>query len=141
MDVVVAIILDKSKFLAEKRKANERIDPRIICLPGGHVEPKEAKDDALAREMKEELNINIKKARLIKRSNWVASNGEKQNVHYYLVLAYEGKPICRTAEKLLWTENTGMLDIETDRQAVEEGRATLQQETMRRHSPKPDAES
>jgi 8-oxo-dGTP diphosphatase len=107
--------LDKGKFLAEKRKANERIDPGIVCLPGGHVEPKETRDSALMREMKEELNAEVKKLKLIKRSSWVASNGERQNIHYYLVLAYEGKPICRAAEEILWLENTGELDIEADR--------------------------
>jgi 8-oxo-dGTP pyrophosphatase MutT (NUDIX family) len=115
VDVVDAVILDKGKFLAEKRKANERIDSEIVCLLEGHVEPKETKDSALMREMKEELNAEVKKLKLIKRSSWVASNGERQNVHYFLVLAYEGKPICRAAEEILWRENNGELDIETDR--------------------------
>jgi len=115
VDVVDAVILDKGKFLAEKRKANERIDSEIVCRLEGHVEPKETKDSALMREMKEELNAEVKKLKLIKRSSWVASNGERQNVHYFLVLAYEGKPICRAAEEILWRENNGELDIETDR--------------------------
>ncbi len=115
VDVVDGVVLDKGKFLAEKRKANERIDSGIVCLPGGHVEPKETRDSALMSEKKEELNAEVKKLKLIKRSSWVASNGERQNVHYCLVLAYEGKPICRAAEEILWLENTGELDIETDR--------------------------
>jgi 8-oxo-dGTP pyrophosphatase MutT (NUDIX family) len=141
VDVVVAVVLDKDKFLVEKRKPNEKIDPGIVCLPGGHVEAREAKHHALAREMKEELNIKIKKARFMKKSFWMASNGEKQNVYYYLVLAYEGNPMCRAAEKLSWIENTGMLDIEIDRQAVIEARAILKKETMRQHLPRPDVES
>jgi 8-oxo-dGTP pyrophosphatase MutT (NUDIX family) len=115
VDVVDAVILDKGKFLAEKRKANERIDSEIVCLLGRHVEPEETRDSALMREMKEELNAEIKKLKLIKRSSWVASNGKRQNVYYYLVLAYEGKPACRAAEETLWLKNTGELDIETDR--------------------------
>jgi hypothetical protein len=67
------------------------------------------------REMKEELNAEVKKLKLIKRSSWVASNGERQNVYYYLVLAYEGKPACRAAEEILWLKNTGEFDIEADR--------------------------
>jgi 8-oxo-dGTP pyrophosphatase MutT (NUDIX family) len=115
VDVVDAVVLDKGKFLAEKRKANERIDPGIVCLLGRHVEPKETRDSALMREMKEELNAEVKKLKLIKRNSRVASNGERQNVHYFLVLAYEGKPICRAEEEILWLKNTGELDIETDR--------------------------
>jgi len=115
VDVADGVILDKGKFLAEKRKANERIDSEIVCRLEGHVEPKETKDSALMREMKEELNAEVKKLKLIKRSSWVASNGERQNVYYYLVLAYEGKPACRAAEEILWLKNTGEFDIEADR--------------------------
>jgi 8-oxo-dGTP pyrophosphatase MutT (NUDIX family) len=131
IDVVVGIVFCKDKFLAEKRKANERIDPGIICLPGGHVEPKETRDSALMREMKEELNIEVKKQKFIKKSSWVASNGERQNVYYYLVLNYEGQPSCLTAEELLWIENVNELDIEIDRQAVKESRAILRQAESR----------
>jgi len=127
VDVVVGVVLDKNKFLAEKRKADERIDPRIVCLPGGHVKSKETRESALLREMKEELNIEVKKLRFVKKSFWVASDGERQNVYYYLVLDYEGNPVCRTAEKVLWTENVAELDVEIDRQAVEESRAKFQQ--------------
>jgi hypothetical protein len=66
-------------------------------------------------EKKEALNAEVKRLKLIKRSLWVASNGERQNVHYCIVIAYEGKPICRAAEEILWLENNGELDIETDR--------------------------
>jgi 8-oxo-dGTP diphosphatase len=125
IDVVVGIVFCKDKFLAEKRKANETIDPGIICLPGGHVEPKETRDCALMREMKEELNIGVKKQRFIKKSSWIASDGERQNVYYYLVLNYEGRPSCMAAEELLWVENVSELDIEIDRQAVKESIATL----------------
>jgi 8-oxo-dGTP diphosphatase len=127
VDVVVGIVFHEGKFLAEKRKANARIDPGIVCLPGGHVEPGETTDSALVREMKEELGIAVKKLRFMKRSSWVASNGERQNVYYYLVLDYEGEPVCRSAEKVSWVGNVGELDVEIDRQAVKEGRAMLQQ--------------
>jgi len=128
VDVVVGIILNEGKFLAEKRKPNEPIDPGIMCLPGGHVDPGEAFEHALTREMKEELNIEVKKAKFIKRASWAASNGEKQNVHYYLILDYEGKVECRTAESVFWKGNTRVLDIEIDRQAVKESRAMLRRQ-------------
>ena len=123
VDVVVGVVFCRGRFLAEKRKANEKIDPGIVCLPGGHVEPEETRDSALMREMKEEIGIEVEKLRFIKRSSWMASNGERQNVHYYLVVEYKGKPICREAEDILWIENVDQLDVEIDRQAVREGRA------------------
>ena len=126
VDVVVGVILVNGKFLAEKRRADENIDPDITCLPGGHVEPKETKVNALKREMKEELSIDVSKPKFIRRERWVASNGEKQNVHYYLVSGFRGEPVCRTAEALLWTDNVDNLDVEMDRRAVEKGKAMLE---------------
>ena len=128
VDVVVGIIFHERKFLAEKRKKSDKIDPGIVSLPGGHVELRETRKAALIREMKEELNIEVKKTRFIKKSRWVASNGERQNVYYYLILDYEGKPVRRTAQRILWIEEMEELDIDIDRQAVEKGRIMFQQE-------------
>jgi 8-oxo-dGTP diphosphatase len=133
MDVVVGIIFQKTKFLAEKRKKTEKIDPGIVSLPGGHLELGETRRAALIREMKEELSIVVKKTKFIKKSRWIASNGEKQNVYYYLILDYDGTLVGRTAQRLLWTEELEELDIDIDRQAVRRGIAVLQQEkTLRR---------
>jgi 8-oxo-dGTP diphosphatase len=127
VEVVVGVFLDEGKFLAEKRKADEKIDPGLVCLPGGHVEAKETRDCALKREMKEELDIEVKKLIFLKKSSWVASNKEKQNVYYYLVLDYEGEPKCKTADKLLWSQKISDLDVEIDKEAVAEGRVMSQQ--------------
>ena len=128
VDVVVGIIFHERKFVAEKRKKSDKIDPGIVSLPGGHVELGETRKAALIREMKEELNIEVKKTRFIKKSRWVASNGERQNVYYFLILDYEGKPVRRTAQRILWLEEMEELDIDIDRQAVEKGKIVFQQE-------------
>ena len=128
MDVVVGIIFYGRKFLAEKRKKSDKIDPGIVSLPGGHVELGETIKAALVREIKEELNIDVGKARFIKKSRWVASNGEKQDVHYFLILDYKSKPVRRTAQRILWIEEMEELDIDIDRQAVEESKTMLQLE-------------
>lgn len=119
VDVVSGIFFKDGKFLIEKRKMNEKIDPGLACFPAGHIKSFENKEDALKREMKEELNIKIKKIKFIKRDFWIASNGENQNLYYYLILEYEGKPVCKTAKKLIWTENVEDLDTEVDRKVIE----------------------
>ncbi|MDG1874774.1 MAG: NUDIX hydrolase [Mariniblastus sp.] len=55
----VAIIMRGEKFLAIKRSQTVRA-PGKICFPGGGVESGESIEQALIREMKEELNISIK---------------------------------------------------------------------------------
>ena len=122
VDVVVGIIFEDNKFLVERRKTDEKVDPGIVCLPGGHVELNENREDAFKREMWEELNIEVKKSEFLKRDFWTASNGERQNVYYYLVTSYEGKPTSKTAREIIWVENTNELDILDDRNAIEKVR-------------------
>lgn len=120
LDVVCGIIFKDNKFLVEKRKLDEKLDPGLACFPAGHVKLNETKENALIREMREELNIKVKKIKFIKKDFWVASNGEKQNLYYYLILAYEGKPRCNTAKELLWTEIIDDLDTEVDRIVIKD---------------------
>ena len=125
MDVVVGIIFRGNKFLIEKRKKDESRDPGIVCLPGGHVETGEAKEETLIREMKEELGIIVKKLKFIKKDFWTASDGKKQNIYYYIILEYNGKPVCKTAKEIKWLSNTEEIDIKADRDIVEELRAKM----------------
>jgi len=68
VDVVVGIILNGKKFLVERRGLDEKIDPGIVCLPGGHVKINESKEEALKREMHEELGIKLQ---IMKESRFV----------------------------------------------------------------------
>ena len=55
---VVAIITLERKFLVIKRSATVR-SPNQFCFPGGMIEVGETPQVALAREMSEELNIDV----------------------------------------------------------------------------------
>lgn len=55
---VVAIITKGKDFLVIKRSATVR-SPNQYCFPGGMIEEGETPQQALAREMSEELNIDI----------------------------------------------------------------------------------
>lgn len=55
--VVAAIIKNEGKILATKRGYGEFIN--MWEFPGGKIEPGETKEQALVREIKEELNIEI----------------------------------------------------------------------------------
>ena len=83
----------------ERRKKDARVDPSIICLPGGHVKVNESLLEALKREMIEELGIEVKKARLVCRNQYVAGNGERQNAYCFHIISFEGKPACRLLKR------------------------------------------
>ncbi len=57
IEVVAAIILKDDKIFCTQRGYGEFIDKWEF--PGGKIEPNESKEDALVREIKEELNADI----------------------------------------------------------------------------------
>lgn len=118
VDVVVGVIMNQNKFLVERRESDEKLDPNVVCLPGGHVRKNESLEAALKREMLEELGIKVKEARFICRNFYVASNGERQDAHCFLIVDFEGKPVCRSAKEIFWTNNVEDLSIEVDRNTI-----------------------
>jgi len=118
VDVVVGIILNGNKFLVERRRLDEKIDPGIVCLPGGHVKTNESKEEALKRELREELGIEVKGLKFIRKNFYIASNGERQNAYCFLVTGYEGKPVCKSAREIFWEENIENLSLEVDRKTI-----------------------
>ena len=72
--VVVGIVVRGDKFLVERRRWDETVDPGIVCLPAGHVKPNESLEDALKREMMEELGIQVNEMKFVCKNFYVASN-------------------------------------------------------------------
>lgn len=66
VDVVGAVIFDKkiNKYLVTMRD-KERYQGGLWEFPGGKIEPGETKEEALIREIEEELNCTIKVGALI----------------------------------------------------------------------------
>jgi len=118
VDVVVGVIMNGDKFLVERRGLDEKLDPGVACLPGGHANKNESLEEALKREMFEELGIKVKEARFICKNFYIASNGERQNAHCFLIVKYEGKPVCKSAKEIFWTNNVEDLSIEVDRNTI-----------------------
>ena len=58
VEVVAAVIKDKDKIFITKRGYGEFID--MWEFPGGKIEPGETREEALHREIKEELELEIK---------------------------------------------------------------------------------
>ena len=59
IEVVAAVIKKDNKYFAAERKDQGEL-ARKWEFPGGKVEPGETPQEALAREIKEELNVEIK---------------------------------------------------------------------------------
>ncbi|MCW4015481.1 MAG: NUDIX domain-containing protein [Candidatus Bathyarchaeota archaeon] len=118
VDVVVGIIVKNNKFLVERRRMDKKVDPGIVCLPAGHVEPNESLEDALKREMKEELGIKVNDMKFVCKNYYVASNGERQHAYCYCITDYEGEPVCKEAQEIFWEDNLENLSLDVDRLTV-----------------------
>jgi 8-oxo-dGTP pyrophosphatase MutT (NUDIX family) len=123
--VVAGILFDGNKFLVEKRKPDEDTDPGIVCLPGGHVKTGESREEALKREMYEELGIIVKKAKFICKNFYVPNNGERHCKYYYLITEYEGNPVSNTAQDVFWLDDTARLDLEFDRKTIKKIKSNI----------------
>ena len=118
VDVVVGVVLDGDRFLVERRGLDEKLDPGIVCLIGGHVKKNESREEALKRELREELGIKVKGLRFICKNFYVASNCERQNAYCFLVTEYDGKPVCKSAQEIYWEDNIENLSLEVDRKTI-----------------------
>ena len=54
----VAVVVERGKFLTITRSDSVRA-PGMVCFPGGGVESDETIEEALVREMKEELDVVV----------------------------------------------------------------------------------
>jgi 8-oxo-dGTP pyrophosphatase MutT (NUDIX family) len=118
VDVVVGIVVRGNKFLVERRRMDKKVDPGIVCLPAGHVNPNENLEDALKREMLEELGIKVKEMQFVCKNYYVASNGERQHAYCYLIVDFEGEPACKEAQEIFWEEDVNKMSLEVDRQTI-----------------------
>lgn len=85
------IIIRDRQVLAVRSK-----DSTIFVPPGGKLEPGETEDQALIRELQEELGIVVQKPSLEKMGEYYAEAAGKKNVKLkltaFLVNDYEGQP-------------------------------------------------
>ena len=99
-DVVAAIIVKNNKFFIAQRNRNKHMG---LCweFPGGKVEKNENFEQALKREIKEELNISILINKKIGVENY---QDNKINVilHYYLCSHIDGEFILNEHEDSAW---------------------------------------
>ncbi len=87
-------------------------------LPGGHVEVGESLDQALKREMQEELGVRVEKVAPIRVRYYTASNGERQRIHYFRIKDWKGKIRSNEAESVYWESDIRHLSDSIERKIV-----------------------
>ncbi|ADD69665.1 NUDIX hydrolase [Denitrovibrio acetiphilus DSM 12809] len=107
IEVVAAVIEKNGKFLIAQRPEHAHLGSQWE-FPGGKIEPGETHEQALVREIKEELSINICPGNLI---GDIIHNSPERCVHLYFYKAvYEdGEIVLTEHQKILWCSVTSLL--------------------------------
>lgn len=108
------LIMDNGKVLLQKRKGS-KLWPGYYALPAGHIDEGENQYDALVREAKEELDIeidpkDIEKSYVVLRRNFFEIDGKKLEPYidyYFEISKYQGTPRIAELDKcdeLVWAD-------------------------------------
>jgi 8-oxo-dGTP diphosphatase len=91
--IVTAALVHEGRVLLVHRSPNRRVYPDVWDLPGGHIEAGETELDALAREMHEELSVQIATGSAIHLCRLEVGRGE-ESVRFsaWIVGEWEGTP-------------------------------------------------
>ena len=85
-----AIIIEDNKLLVFfRKKIIDGIEQTYYAIPGGHVEIGETCEDAVIRELKEEMNIDIELIEYL--GNLIIDNDKEENYYYAKILGGELK--------------------------------------------------
>jgi 8-oxo-dGTP diphosphatase len=104
MRIVVAAVIERAdrRLLIGQRKRNDT-SPLKWEFPGGKVEPGESPEQALARELREELAATLRKSVPIGRVvHKYASTPEELEILFYAVEILESELAPRAFEQLVW---------------------------------------
>lgn len=95
------IINDKNETLLVKRGVNSKNEAGVWSKPGGAVEFGEKVEDAVRREIKEELNVDIELTKFLGFTNHIINSESQHWVTFnYLAKIIKGNPKIMEPEKI-----------------------------------------
>ena len=118
IQVVAAIIERNGRVLIGRRKP-EQSHPLQWEFPGGKVEPGETPEQALARELAEELAVLEVEGREITRQEFTYPGKDPIELIFYRVESFTGEPENRVFHEMRWERRSALpaLDfVEGDRE-------------------------
>ena len=100
----VALIDWQGKALISLRSEN-KILPNFWEFPGGKIKTNESPDDAIVREIKEELSLDINNKSLKPLSfNTYTYDEFHAIIFFYICRSWKGTPSSKDKQKILWIE-------------------------------------
>jgi 8-oxo-dGTP diphosphatase len=120
VECIAFMLMKDGQVLAEKRKRTKRVVPGAVALPGGHMEARESPEEALYREVQEEVGIVPVEIAYV--CTLLHRSQELRKLHYFAVTRWEKEIIPQEAEAVVWIPFNALetLDLDVDRIAVQE---------------------
>jgi 8-oxo-dGTP diphosphatase len=109
--VVAAVIEREGRVLTGQRKPGGN-HPLKWEFPGGKVEPGESPEDALIRELSEELGIRARIAGEITRYEYEYPGRSRILLIFYRVVDFEGEPQNLDFTQLKWVQRERLHDLD-----------------------------
>ena len=110
--VVCALIVRNENVLCAKRSERMAL-PLKWEFPGGKLEDGEAPEDALKREIMEELSIDISVGRALNVSEYTYENGRTIRLLPYLATMQSAQePVAKEHAELRWVKAADLLNLD-----------------------------
>jgi 8-oxo-dGTP diphosphatase len=111
IEVVAAVIMRDGKILIGQRKPDGR-HPLKWEFPGGKVEPGEDPRAALARELREELDVEAVIGEEMDSYDVHYEDGFAALLHFYRVTTFHGEPRNLDFERIAWERPERLQDYD-----------------------------
>jgi 8-oxo-dGTP diphosphatase len=108
---VVAALLERDGLLFAARRSPERREGGLWELPGGKVEAGESDQEALARELQEELSIHVEVGAFVAEATHAYAHGTVTLVGYRCRLV-AGEPVLRDHDASRWLSARSIHEVE-----------------------------
>ena len=120
LDCVAFLLVREGRVLLERRSPLKRVVPGVLAIPGGHMEASESPEQAVRRELREELGLTASRMRYV--CTLLHRSEELRKLHYFAVTEWDGEMTAQEADGLEWAEirHADTFDLDVDRLAVRE---------------------
>jgi 8-oxo-dGTP diphosphatase len=101
--VSAAVIQRNGQVLVGQRRQRDR-HPLKWEFPGGKVEPGETPQQALVRELHEELHIDAEVGSELARYEYDYPSGSRVHLLFFAIREFAGEPKARVFEQICWID-------------------------------------
>ena len=109
---VCAALVRGTQIMLGKRIASKTLDPLKWSLFGGHIRPNESPEDAIRRELCEELGVEVAAAHHLGQLREMDAHN-RYMTQVYIVTTWRGEPVnLEEHEEIRWVELAAMRELD-----------------------------